>query len=208
MADDREKLADLDEAFDAAIDASPLPQKAKDEIKAYQDSWLARYRAAVAAQPWVHGGVVVLVALVSFLFSKYVLKVANPAPILIMQSSAEGQGSVYPGVPVEAKPTDLTLRQRIFANHWRNVVERKLRYEGLVSVGGARKLTEAEIQVKLASLSDSQIVSAAVAFGVNPPGLVGESDILQFFWNLINWIKEHPEIVEAFLRILMLLLML
>lgn len=190
-----DKIDELDAKFDVAVDASPLPQGVKDALKAQEDSLVAKYRAAPL---WAHAALMVAVALASFLFSKYVLKSADPQPVLIMEKVATADSGDTEAVK---------MKHRLFARHWRAEAERQMRYSGFSSIGGPRKLTEEEITTKLAGLSDEKILAAATNFGIDLPKPDAQS-VFQFFRDLLEWVKTHPEQVEAFLKILLMLLML
>lgn len=202
----RDKLDELNDAIDGVLDKLPIPDDTKKAIDSHQNRLFDKFRALPI---WAHVLAYVLVALGSYAFSKYVLKDPTPEPILIFEKQgADGRVEIgtSPAIDAQAGP----IRQRIFANYWRNKVETKLRYDGLSSVGGKRTLTEAEIQVYLAKLTDQRIVSAAQspASGVSQSYvLVGApGPVLQFFIDLLSWVREHPDQVDFFLKILMMLL--
>ncbi|WP_439624047.1 hypothetical protein [Gemmata sp.] len=108
-----------------------------------------------------------------------------------------------------AVKSKLTPRQRLFADRVRHRLSERLQRDGYALVGGdATPLTQEQAAAAVARLSDGQVFGAAYSAGAWAQiGDDGGGGLLGFIQRIVQWIADHPEVVQAILKILMSLLM-
>lgn len=132
----------------------------------------------------------------------------TPAPVVVpVVVPAEQPRQVGAGWAQAPAAEPVTARQRLAGEHFRRLASRELQRNGFALVGGDPKpLAEAAADKLVEKLTDGVIAENAKAARVFEQ--VGEGGgLLGFLQRLAQWVRDHPEQVQAILKILLTILL-
>jgi hypothetical protein len=170
-------------------------------------AWLGE---KLADQPvWVQVAAAVLLMLVGAMTDRTCTRPRpapqpQPAPVVIEVPVKQPQLVEWGPVAAGA---EVTARQRLAGEHFRRMASRRLQRDGFALVGGDKTPLSAAAADKLVEqLTPEVIAESAKAAGVFEQ--VGEGGgLLGFLQRLAQWVRDHPEQVQAILKILLTILM-
>lgn len=158
----------------------------------------------------------IVVAVVLILAGALGHKCVEPAPVPpapVNVSPTPVNVTVQPAAPLadwQAAPTEskLTPRQRLFAERVRHRLAERLQRDGFALAGGdPTPLTRDQAERAVGKLTEAQVFGAAYSAGAWTQIGDDGGGLLGFIQRVAQWFRDHPEVLEAIMKILMSLLM-
>ena len=167
-----------------------------------------RYKTWMSTQPWYYHLLAVVLAMVVGALVKHYYPAAAPfvpSPADVAKQPPSSAEEAQPHL-VAAWADDVAAdRHKIAAEHFRRLASHRLQEDGFALIGGPKTPLKPCCANRLVGkLSDAAVIENARAVGFDP---VGDDGGLGFFARLAKWVKDHPEQVQAILKILLTILL-